>query len=87
MNATFNIKVNIDAAGVVTKFNSEKIDDMDTGLMTAVLKVFSDMGNRVKMQMDKYYINKEQIEASVEKTETDAENGSSTIYEEENHTS
>ena len=63
MNATFNIKVNIDSNNVSTSFSSEKNEDMDITLLTSVLKVFSDVQNRVKAQVAKYYgISKEQPE-------------------------
>lgn len=63
MNATFNIKVSIDSKNVTTSFGSEKIEDMDTTLLASVLKVFSDVQNRVKSQVTKFYgIQKEQPE-------------------------
>ena len=65
MNATFNIKVNIDSNNVSTSFSSEKNEDMDITLLTSVLKVFSDVQNRVKAQVSKYYgISKEQPETT-----------------------
>ena len=64
MNATFNIKVNIDSNNVSTSFSSEKNEDMDITLLTSVLKVFSDVQNRVKAQVAKYYgISKEQADS------------------------
>ncbi len=55
MNATFNIKVSIDSNHVTTSFGSEKIEDMDTTLLTSVLKAFGDVQNKVKSQVAKFY--------------------------------
>ena len=55
MNATFNIKVEIDSCNVTTTFGSDKIEDMDTTLLAAVLKVFGDVSNRVKKQVAQFY--------------------------------
>ena len=55
MNATFNIKVSIDSSKVSTSLGSEKIVDMDTTLLAAILKVFGDVQNRVKAQVSKFY--------------------------------
>jgi len=66
MNATFNIKVSIDPNNVTTSFGTEKIDDMDTSLLASVLKVFSDMQNKLKAQVAKFYgMTKEQSEKTV----------------------
>lgn len=71
MNATFNIKVSIDPNNVTTSFGTEKIDDMDTSLLASVLKVFSDMQNKLKAQVTKFYgITKEQPEKTVAAEET-----------------
>ena len=48
MKAKFNIAVEIDDSNVMTSFGSEKIENMDTTLLASVLKVFGDVGNRVK---------------------------------------
>lgn len=55
MKATFNIKVDIDSCNVTTSFGSEKIEDMNTTLLAAVLKVFGDVSNRVKKQVSQFY--------------------------------
>lgn len=55
MKATFNIKVQIDSNNTSTCFGAEKIEDMDTALLTSVLKVFGDVSNRVKKQVAQYY--------------------------------
>jgi len=55
MKAKFNIAVEIDDSNVMTSFGSEKIENMDTTLLASVLKVFGDVGNRVKKQVAQYY--------------------------------
>ena len=72
MNATFNIKVSIDTNNVTTSFGSEKIEDMDTTLLASVLKVFSDVQNRVKKQVVQFYGAQEQPEGTDVKEEEQA---------------
>lgn len=73
MNATFNIKVEIDANNVSTSFGSDKIEDMDTTLLASVLKVFGDVNNRVKAQVAKFYgIQKDQNDNTPAAEEADA---------------
>ena len=55
MNATFNIKVSIDANNVTSSFGAEKVEDMDTTLMASVLKVFGDVQNKVRKQVAQFY--------------------------------
>lgn len=55
MNATFDIRVSIETDKVTTCFCSERIEDMDTQLLTAVLKVFGDVKNRVKKQVAQFF--------------------------------
>lgn len=64
MNAKFNITVNIENNNVTTSLGSEKIDEMDTSLLTAVLKIFGDVQNRVKKQVTQFYGAKEQPEGA-----------------------
>lgn len=55
MNATFNIKVSIDNSHVTTSFGAKEIENLDTMLLAAVLKVFGDVQNKVKSQVAKFY--------------------------------
>ena len=73
MNATFNIKVSIDSNRVTTSFGSEKIEDMNTTLLTSVLKVFGDVQNKVKAQVAKYYGTSEQQDTVAENVPSDSE--------------
>ena len=54
MNATFNITVSIEDDMVTTTFGSEKIEKMNTSLLTSVLKEISNVENRIKTQVMKY---------------------------------
>lgn len=63
MNAIFTIKVSIDPNNVTTSFGTEKIEDMDTTLFASVMKMFSDLQNKLKTQVAKFYVaTKEQAE-------------------------
>ena len=71
MNETFNIKVIIDSNHVTTSFSSENNKDMDIALLTSILKIFSDVQNKLKSQVTKYYsMPKEQLECTEETSET-----------------
>lgn len=62
MKATFNFTVKIDTNNVTTLFGSDKIEDMDTSLLASLLKIFSDVQNKVKKQVAQYYAEKGQPE-------------------------
>ena len=83
MNATFNIKVSIDSNHVTTSFGSEKIEDMDTTLLTSVLKVFGDVQNKVKSQVAKFYGVPAQERANTEEPDSNTETSAAPENEDE----
>lgn len=54
MHATFNVQVEIDSSNITTKLDTEKISDMDTELLTSVLKCFSDLQKRLRNTTARY---------------------------------
>ena len=85
MTATFNITVNIEENMVTTCFGSERIENMDTTLLAAVLKEISNVENRIKTQLIKHYgVLKNVHQSQEERTDEEVPAQAATISEEDN---